>query len=51
MHTFILTRILFYRQMISQLSKSAQSDVEKGQHVRQQLVRLYRRFGFKVLMI
>lgn len=24
--------------MISQLSKSAQSDVEKGQHVRQQLV-------------
>ena len=27
-----------FRQMISQLSKSAQSDVEKGQHVRQQLV-------------
>lgn len=25
------------RQMISQLSKSAQSDVEKGKHVRQQL--------------
>lgn len=26
--------------MISQLSKSAQSDVEKGQHVRQQLVKI-----------
>lgn len=28
------------RQMISQLSKSAQTDVEKGQHVRQQLVKI-----------
>ena len=33
--------LMNFRAMISKMSQSAQGDIEKGQHVRQQLVRLF----------